>query len=539
MQKRILSRLTRRPFDLLIVGNTHLSHYIAWDATIRGLKVALVATGDFGSGNDPVGTSLVRGGMRLLDSGFQEARQMVLERQALLRTAPHLTRPLPHLLVTENQNLRLSGLGLYTAVQLNQLLNAHHNFGLDPAHQLAHGRSLSRKKLIQHHQPLMFKRELGGGAIWEEAQILNPQRLQLAVLQSAVDGGAIAANYVRVEKLRTHRGRVVGVEAVDELTQAPLQIGAKVVIDATPGAIDRWREDERRPYSLPNIAIYLVTRQLVHDKAIQFQCGNVNSPCRTLTITPWHNSSIIGPFQSANILEWGTEALLDYVNTRLPQAELRLEDIYKVVHQILPADDEYPEETTLFPHTRLVDHAQQQGLFQLISARAASISHSRYVAEKAVDLAYCKLQRPSPTCRTRQTRISGGQITHWQTFTVAAMEKWPIEMPPYQIRRYLTHYGSQHRTLIPLMLESYGNEQPIWEDTDVTRAEVIFAVRKEMALTLADVVLRRTELGATKPPSIEALEAAADLMALELGWSTEERIQQIDNVLVSMNTLQY
>ncbi|MEM7335809.1 MAG: FAD-dependent oxidoreductase [Chloroflexota bacterium] len=545
MLKRTLSRLKHRPFDLLVIGGTHLGSLIAWDASLRGLRVALLATADFGSGNDPIGLSLIQGGMRFLKGdSFAQARQMVKERQAFLHIAPHLVRPLPQLLISEKQGFQFAFPAMATAVKANHLFNIKHNFGLDPSQFIDHGRPLTRRQVCKRNPWLKAKQQISAGLCWEEAQVLDSQRLQLSFLKSAVAAGAVAANYIRVEGLRTFRSQVIGVEAVDELSGEAFDIGARMVVDASDGAVDKYLSQEISLEPMPDISLVLLTRQLIAGQAFHViksdrEEEKVVNRLSALSIVPWGDYSLVGPFKTQELIEWSTQKLLKYVNETLPSANLKGHDIYQILPQIISSDSHYQSEPLLFSQTKLIDFSANGGLHGFISARNPDFETSRYLAERTIDTVVAKLQRPAGQCRTTQNRAAGGQIVHWDTFELAVMEKWPIEMPPYQIRRYLQKYGSQYRDIFPILQETNINCQPISDDTAVTRAEVIFAIRHEMARKLTDIVMRRTDLGLSLDPSVSTLEKTAQIFADEHDWSKERLDQELDEALTSMSTLRF
>ena len=545
MLKRTLSRLKHRPFDLLVIGGTHLGSLIAWDASLRGLRVVLIAPADFGSGNDPIGLSLVQGGMRFLKGeSLAQARQMVKERQAFLHMAPHLIRPLPQLLISEKQGFQYAYPAMATAVKANHLFNLKHNFGLMPRQFIDHGRPIPRYQLLKRNPWLKEKKQVSAGLAWEEAQVLDSQRLQLAFLKSAVVAGAVVANYIRVDALRTFRSQAIGVEVVDELSQEAFEIGARMVIDASEGAIDKYVNQNASMEQLPDISLMLLTRQLISSRAlhvIKAEQDEKQSKKRlsALSIVPWGEYSLVGPFKTHELIEWSTEKLLEYVNETLPSAKLKGHDIYQILPQIVSSEVGFQSQPLLFGQTRLVDFSLNGGPHGFLAARTPDFETGRYLAEKTVDYVVSQLQRPAGECQTTKNRIVGGQIEHWETFELSVMEKWPVEMPPYQIRRYLQKYGSQYRELFPILQESLINCQPLGEDTTVTRAEIIYAIRHEMAQKLTDVVMRRSDMGLSPSPTVESIELAGNIFAKEKGWSTERLDQELEEALTSMSTLRF
>ena len=552
--KRDLLKLSAQTYDLLIIGGGITGAAIAWDATLRGLRVALLEKGDFGGATSANSLKTVHGGLRYLQEfNLPQVRKMVRERQALLRIAPHLVRPLPVILPTLKHKPMKSLPVLGTAVKLNDLVSLDRNIGMDPGQQLPNGRVLSRKALRKHLPGLAENDQVSGGILWYDAQMQNSERLTLAFIQSAVDAGASVANYLRVDNYLLDGKRVVGVQATDLENGRSLPIQASLVINAAGPWVDELLYTLRLSVPQPRFrlstAMNLVTRQLIPDVALginstyvqTMENGRVERRSRVLFIAPWQNQSLIGtlhaPYADGHPEDrWVTEPqIIDFINEinqAYPAANLQRKDV-KLVHRgMLPMvpNPSDPATVKLLRSGQVVDHEQDGGVEGLLSAVGVKYTTARYLAEKTVDAAFRKLRRRIPNCRTRHARLLGGQIHHIESFTSAAMEKWPVEMPPFQIQRLLTSYGNLHRQLLPIIEEDPVNGQPLTAETAVTRAEIIHAVRDEMAIRLSDVVLRRTDMGSAGPPPAAALEACAELMADLLGWDKDRIDEEIDQV---------
>lgn len=536
MLKRDLSRLSQRPFDLLVIGGDVAASFITLDATLRGLRVAQIAPKDFGQGLESDKLSLVRSGLAATAVGsVSAARQQVHERQALLRIAPNLVKPLRHILLVSKRDWRTSRPLMAMVLRRQRLLHYEHNFGLDPARMTDYGRLLNRRSRNQLLPHIDQTAEQSAIATWDEAQLLHPSRLLLSILKTAVEGGALAANYVHVNKLAVLRGRAIGVEARDSIHQTVFEIRAKQVVD-TADVVDNDLNEVEDP-SMD--AVYVLAKRHISDHAFQIKGLQpaTSAAHDSLSVVPWQKHTLIGPLSVANLADRDIPTLIERINRAFPYVQFNHDDIIRVFVHRQPKSAAMPFSPSFLDES-LVDHARQGGVHSLLSVRNGnSFETGRFLAQKAVDLVFMKLQRPSPQSRTRFTRLAGGKITHWETFQLGALETWPIEMPPYQIKRYLHHYGSQYRQLLPYMLESMNNCQPVYEDTNVTKAEVIHAVRKEMATKLVDLVLRRTDMGIAALPSIDALELSAMLMGAEYNWSKQRINLEIDDALESTSAM--
>ncbi len=549
---RDLSQLTSRAYDLIVVGGGITGANIAWDATLRGLRVALLEKQDFGGATSANSLKTVHGGLRYLQDGnLRLVRKMIRERQVLLRVAPHLVHPLPVMMPTFRNKLMRSKLVLGTAVKLNDLASFDRNFGMDRAHALPNSRILSRREALEV-LPGLNDTNLSGGVLWYDAQIYNTERLLLAILLAAAEAGAQIANYVGVTGFLREGSRVIGVYAMDDLTGARLELRGQMVINAAGPWIDELLAEldavPLRPQFPLSTAMNLVTRQILPHHAVgltghyvqPLPDGLVDKRARVLFVAPWRDYSLVGtlhaPYSGRPDDQWVTERMIcDFIaeiNDAYPGAQLSRQDIYHVHSGFLPMvpKDGDPTTVSLIREGQVTDHARENGIDGLITAVGVKYTTGRYLAEKTVDLVFQKMKRPSPDCQTRQQPIYGGQSHSMAVNTSASAAQWSTELPPYQLERLWRNYGSAHTELLPYIMEEKENGQPVSEETAVTHAEIIHAVRAEMAQRLSDVVLRRTEMGSAGPPSQATLNACAHIMAAELGWGKPRMHQELDGV---------
>lgn len=552
MMKRDLSLLSKQTYELLVVGGGITGAAIAWDAAQRGLRVALLEKADFGGATSANSLKTLHGGLRYLqDLDLGLVRKMIGERKALLQIAPHLVRPLPVLMPTIKSKLMRSKLALGAAVKLNDLASFDRNWGVDPARALPNGRILSRRA-VQEIMPGLNDPAVTGGVLWHDAQMVNTERLTLAFVQSAVQAGAQAANYTAVIDLLRQGNHVTGVKALDILSGQTHEIHAQVVVNAAGPWIDEVLAplgvQRTQPVFPLSTAMNLVTRQILPHHAVGVSSryqhplpdGRSEPRTRVLFIAPWREFSIVGtlhaPYQGTPDDNWVQEQMiasfLEEVNGAYPGARLQRQDVYQVHRGFLPMvpNDADPATVKLLRAGEVRDHAIEDGIHGLISAVGVKYTTGRYLAEKTVNRAFEKLQRPSPRCLTRSTPLVGGDVTQWQSFVQQMLRSWPVEAPPYQVERLLSQYGTAVHQLLPLIAEQPAWGEPLTAETAVTPAELIHAARTEMAERLTDVVMRRTEMGSAGPPNADTIHAAAHIMADAKGWDAAQMRQEIDAV---------
>ena len=194
---RDLRQLADTRFDVIVVGAGFYGVTTAWDATQRGLSVAIIDKDDFGAATSFNDLKTLHGGLRSLQSfDFKQMRLFIRERRAIARIVPHLVRPLPFVVPTTRSPKR-SRLVTRIALAINDAVARDRNAGLtNPSTHLPDSRVISREETLQLN-PLISSDGVTGGALWHDYQMVSSDRVTLSFLLSAVASGAVAANYVR------------------------------------------------------------------------------------------------------------------------------------------------------------------------------------------------------------------------------------------------------------------------------------------------------------------------------------------------------
>src|SRR5512136_1521358 len=163
---RNLKRLSQETYDLLIIGGGVNGLAAAWDASLRGLKVALVEKKDFGAETSSATLKIIHGGLRYLQHlDFVRMRESIRERSTLLRIAPHLVEPFPFLVPTYGHFMQGKE-AMTAAVLVNELMSFDRNRRLpDPARKIPSGRMISKKECLDL-APGVSQAGLTGGMIF-------------------------------------------------------------------------------------------------------------------------------------------------------------------------------------------------------------------------------------------------------------------------------------------------------------------------------------------------------------------------------------
>ena len=468
--KRELVALATREWDLVVVGAGIYGAAVAWDAAARGLAVALVEREDFGAGASWNSLKTIHGGMRHLQRlDVASLRESARERRTLLQVAPELVEPLRFLVPCHGLGSS-SRAALAIGLFLNDRLTPDRNRGLPAERRIPDGRTLGAAEALAL-VPGLSPRGLHGAALWHDAQAASTERLLLGFVHAAADAGAAVANHVEaLELLRGPGGRVVGVAVRDVLGGSTLEVRGRLVLNAAgPWADELTARSGLRRTPLP----LLRARNLVLRRPLPVPLAvGARSADHFLFLVPWQGRSIVGTsYEPAAAAPSDPLAFLDEAARAFPWAGIERADLALVHEGLVPGAG---GAHGLLTRSRIVDHEREDGVLGLVSLHGVKYTTARAVAERAVDLSLRRLGRPHVTCRTAET-----------TLVRARRLTGPLD----------------------------------------DRARV--AVRAEMALSLADAVLRRLDLGTAGKPPADELAAVSRVMAQELGWDAErERAEQ-------------
>jgi len=540
--KRNLERLADHKFDILVIGGGIHGAITAWDAALRGVSVGLIERGDFGSGTSQNSLKIIHGGLRYLQDGnLSRSRTMARERTTWMKIAPHLIHPLTCLIPT-TQKMSRSRVAMGFALMANDILSFDRNHLVDPEKNLLDGMIVSQRELSRI-LPGYDASTSTGGAVWYDAQIYNSERLVLEFILSAVQAGAEVANYVEAINFLQQENRITGVRAKDLQTGQIFDIQSKLVINCAGAWMDYLLEKAalRSEYAT-SVAMNVIVNQVWSDVAVGLTSQPVNGkPPQVLFIVPWRNKSMIGtchiPWRDAphtfKLNEAMVQEFLDQINSAHPPLKLSLEDVRHVTWGFLPVNkaDANKQPVRLTRDGVVIDHQKKDGISGLISILGVKYTTARVVAEQAMDLAVNQLGMKTKKCQTHMTQVRGGKIEDFRAFLRKALLKVPRVINERSTEHLVYTYGSEYQKLVECVLRQPDLARRIDPPLPVTVAEVEHAVHHEMALTLADVMGRRTELGSTGLPSMATLQKCASLISREFQWSSEHQQQEINSVI--------
>ena len=538
--QRDLRQLADTRFDVLVVGAGFYGVTTAWDAAQRGLSVAIIDKDDFGAATSFNNLKTLHGGLRSLQSlNFTQARLFIRERRALARIVPHLVRPLSFVIPT-TRHPRRSKLIMRIGLAMSDAVARDRNQGLpDPGTHLPPAQILSRDEALRLN-PVVSPNGVTGGALWYDYQMQSTDRVTLSFLLSALDAGATSANYVQAKRFLQEHSRIIGVMAQDRLTGTEFPIRASVVVNAGgPWAASLLQglpePAQGGPPPRLSRAMNVITTKVINDHA----CGGV-SQGRYLFMVPWRDVAMIGTSHDAHegsadqlkVTRWDLEVFLKDAREAFPQASLSTADVRLVHRGLLPMVSGDAEHVRLVKESRVVDHSEH-GLPGLVSMFGVRYTTARHTAQQAVDAIFRSMGHATPpACRTAETPLHGGSIVNMDNFLRAVLLRDVNAVAPNTLRRIAATYGTGYDSVLRIARDVPALARPLGENCDVIGAEILYAAKHEMALKLADAVIRRTEAGAAGHPGSDALERAATIMARAHGWDparTRSEIEEVEN----------
>jgi glycerol-3-phosphate dehydrogenase len=506
MIERAIDRKT--PWDMVVIGGGATGVGVAIDAASRGFAVLLLEAEDFGKGTSSRSTKLIHGGVRYLEQGNISLVMEALKERGLLRqNAPHLVHDLAFIVPNYSWwEAPFYGIGM----KVYDLLAGKYGFG--------RSRILSAQETIER-LPNLQTEGLRGGVIYYDGQF-DDTRLLIHMAATASDHGATLLNYAPVVEItKDDEGYANGVIFVDTETGRRLNAAARVVINATGMFADQVRrmtDAGAKKMIAPSQGIHLVFERsfLRADAAIMVPH---TSDGRVLFAIPWHGHTVVGttdtPIQEPSYeplpFEEEIEFILDTAARFLSRPPTRKDilSVYVGIRPLVKSEGDGGEKTSALSRDHTI-HIDSAGLITIVGGKWTTYRH---MAEDCVNHAITLGTLDDVECVTRSLRLHG----YYES---------PDDLGSLWV------YGSDADEIKKIASSDPGMLVPLHSDLPYCAAEIVWAVREEMARTVEDVLARRTRALFLNAEAAELLApTVAQIMASELGyddiWITEQIAQ--------------
>ena len=534
MRARDFAALGQATFDVLVVGGGIHGLATAYDAASRGLKVALIEAGDFAASTSFNHQRTAHGGLRSLQSGrLAHATESIRERRALARIAPRLLRPLPFMIGTYRSIVK-NRLVLRAGFQVDRWLGRHRNDGLEPELHLPIAKLTSKAATLKLFAGVR-QEGLTGGANWYDYQIVRTNRLAIAFAEAAEARGARLVNYAEAVAALREGGGIGGMRVRDALTGAEQEVLARLTINCAGAGVNRVLAMfgvKGRDVLLAK-AMNLVTAKPASDIALAAPGGSG----RMLTLVPWNGRALVGTFQSDDFKQPGDlqpteaeiEAAIADAYTAFPALKLTRADVTLVHRGIVPAERGSGGRAELLGSPQILDHGRD-GAAGSMTVVGVKYTTARVVGARVAAAAARTLRASTRATDTDRAMLPGAGIADHEALTIETARAVGLELAPPIIRHVIGVYGDRCAAIVRIMAERSDWRMPLVPGRPVIGAEVVHAIRHEMACTLADIVVRRSELGAMGHPGADMVSAMAAIAAEELGWEPDRRAREIGAV---------
>jgi glycerol-3-phosphate dehydrogenase len=473
-----MRELFDRNFDVLVIGGGITGCGVARDAAMRGLSVALVERDDFASGTSGRSSRLIHGGIRYLEQGrLHLVYESIRERQILLTIAPHLVKPLaftwPIYSGARIGRLKLSvGLALYQLMALGR----------------SHRPSLLGVRKTLEREPSLQTKRLKGGAVYYDAAT-DDCRLTVATAIAAADSGAVVVNHVRATQVLRDGGRAIGAEVKSRHTDEAGEVRARVIVNATGVWQNTGNAIDRGARSRGSKGVHIaVPRERIGNRDAITMISSVDG--RVMFCIPAGTQAIIGTTdtwtdespEDVHASTADVDYLLRSANSYFPEARLTFDDVVSAWAGIRPLVATQSNN----PTSASREHSIVTDKSGVVSVTGGKLTTYRSMAAEVVD---------------RVQQALGQNVTHAPTDTTALVAE----------------FGDDEVSRVAAMDPRLS--EPLVPGLGYTGAHLVYGVKRAMAKTLSDVLIRRLHVAFETPDHGKSVAPrAAEIIGPLLGW---------------------
>lgn len=508
-------------FDILVIGGGVTGAGIALDAVSRGLSVALVESADLASGTSSRSSKLIHGGLRYLEQyDFRLVKEALREREMMVTSlSPHLVKPVSFIYpLTEKFRERTyvgAGLALYDILRgFKRALPWH--------------KHLDQRKLAKL-APSLRSDVVTGGIQYFDAQV-DDARHTMMIARTAKRYGARIVTRAEVVELLWSGKRVTGAKvSVDG--GKPFDVRAKVVVLA--GGV--WTSALYERFNLkPGYEVRMSkgSHIVVPGDAITSECGVIiKTDLSVLFIIPWFGKWIVGTtdteYEDDPTNPVASDADIDYIleqANRVLKPRLKRSDVIGVYAGLRPLISSSPDS----PTTKLSrEHIVDRPVPGFVSIAGGKYTTYRVMAEDAVDIACAELRRITPDSQTATIPLLGADGYQ------ALRNRIPAIAKEYSISEETAHHLIDRYGNLMIDVLDLGKREKLLELLDPSlpyiKAEVKYAIEAEGAMTLSDIMDRRTRIGfESADHGLRVIDEVAAMSAKCLGWSASRKKKEIE-----------
>jgi glycerol-3-phosphate dehydrogenase len=522
--QRFIENHAGKVYDIIVIGGGITGAAVAYEAASRGFSVALVEKGDFSAATSAVTSKLIHGGLRYLANfEFGLVRESLRERRILENIAPNLVYPIPFLVPLYKHGSRKMEI-IEPGMIIYDVLSYDKAFTWDPTKKLPMHHAMTRRQVMEQ-EPIVNPDELTGAVQYYDCTCLTPERLTLAFIKSAVKHGAAVSNYARVENFLREGQAITGVVVRDVLRGNTINVCGRLTINcAGPWAdlvLDRARGEHGPQHVRRSEGIHIVTRKLTQHYAV----GGLTPTGRPCNVIPWRGHSLIGTTDREyngdpdhwQVTREKIEEYIQEINASFGRADLvQYSDVLYAYGGLRPlVEDETKDVYKTSRRYEIYDNTKD-GLPGMVTVEGGKYTTSRNLAENVLRLACKKFEKPYQKSITHTTHLAGCEVRDMNSFLAEAKAAHK-DREAAHIDYLARIYGSEFAPLMEIIRGDPRYNAPLNADGEML-AQVVYAIRAEMAQTLTDILIRRTGLGTLGYPGDDVMQKIAEVAARELHW---------------------
>jgi len=532
-RKQLVKELASRPYDVLVIGGGITGAGIALDASLRGMKTALVDMQDFAAGTSSRSTKLVHGGLRYLKQfHVKMVAEVGKERAIVYENGPHVTTP-EWMLLPFHKGGTFGKLSTSLGLRVYDFLA-----GVKKAER----RVMFSTDETLEKEPLVKKNDLMGGGYYVEYRT-DDARLTVEVIKAAFENGACALNYTKVETLVYESGKVIGAKVKDLLSGEVYEVRANKVINAAGPWVDEIRElDKSKAGKVLKLSkgVHLVIDQkrFPLKQAIYFDTPDgrmvfaIPRDGKTYvgTTDTFYNEEIVHPRMTISDRDY----IIDAINYMFPTVKIKATDIesnWAGVRPLIWEEGKNPSEIS-----------RKDEIWEspsgLITIAGGKLTGYRKMAETVVDLLSKKFNQEHGTqytsCRTKAFPISGGNVGGSKNFKDYIIEQGKIGESLGLNKGEATKLAGMYGSNVPIIFDMIQQHEKLATQYGLPKelfAQLNYAIEYEMALTPVDFFNRRTgyllfDIQLVKKFQNQVVEYMSDT----LGWSKETKQKYVNEL---------
>jgi glycerol-3-phosphate dehydrogenase len=539
--KRLFDEPIENHYDIIVIGGGITGVCVAYEAATRGLKVALFEKGDYGQATSAATSKLIHGGLRYLKNfEYGLVRESLTERKVWENIAPNFVYPIPFM-IPSYSNLKNNKIVLFIGMLLYDLLS------LDKAWTWDKSKKLPLHKTIGASQTLKLEtcvpnKNLTGSSIYYDCQNINPERLTLGVLKSAMTLGTKSANYAKVKSFIINDKKVSGVNVVDLISHKEYSFTADLTINCTGPWTDivlnsANSEIKNGHHIRRSEGIHVITKKLCYKHAITI----MTKDGRHVMIMPWRNHTLIGTTDKMyngtpddySVSRESIEGLIREINENYGYEKLKYSDILFAYGGLRPLVDDQTKETYETSRKYEIFDNAKEGLDGLITVEGGKYTTSRKLANQTLKIVSKKLNRNLGFSITNKRYLVDSDIKSMESFIKQLVLRYP-QFSEATINYIGRNYGLQCHTIFRLAMYDKPLAKVLNDDGEIL-AEVVYVIKKEMAYTLSDIFFRRTGLGTLGFPNGETFNIVVKTAKDLLKWDDTRTQEEVDKVMKIFN----